>query len=183
MQAAIAALHARALQADDTDWAQIDALYAALERMQPSPVITLNRAVAVSKTQGAAPALAMIEPLADSCPGTSISMALKGALLLQLGRAAEARTAFDHAIAWANTAAEAVHIRMQIDRLIRWITNRLMRVRPAPVRPQPPRNKNDTSHVGSASDRTSLGQFVGQPPMDHRQSGTPPPLWKPSNGP
>jgi RNA polymerase sigma-70 factor (ECF subfamily) len=118
VQAAIAALHARARQAADTDWAQIDALYSALERMLPSPVITLNRAVAVSKTRGAAEALAMIVPLAGPLDGYFYYHGLKGALLHQLGRAAEARTAFDQAIARANTAAEAVHIRMQIDRLM-----------------------------------------------------------------
>ncbi len=53
IQAAIAATHARARQPEETDWAQIDALYAALERLQPSPVVTLNRAVAVSKVQRA----------------------------------------------------------------------------------------------------------------------------------
>ena len=54
VQAAIAALHARAARPEDTDWAQIDLLYGALEIMQPSPVVTLNRAVAVSKVRGAA---------------------------------------------------------------------------------------------------------------------------------
>ena len=54
VQAAIAALHARAETPEDTDWAQIDLLYGALEIMQPSPVVTLNRAVAVSKVQGPA---------------------------------------------------------------------------------------------------------------------------------
>jgi len=49
VQAAIAALHARAARPQDTDWAEIDALYATLERLQPSPVVTLNRAVAVAK--------------------------------------------------------------------------------------------------------------------------------------
>ena len=63
VQAAIAALHARARRAEDTDWAQIDLLYANLERLQPSPVVTLNRAVAVNKMRGPAAALAMIEPL------------------------------------------------------------------------------------------------------------------------
>src|SRR5271165_6488651 len=63
IQAAIAALHARASHAEETDWTQIDALYAALERLQPSPVVTLNRAVAVSKIRGPAVALDMIEPL------------------------------------------------------------------------------------------------------------------------
>jgi RNA polymerase sigma-70 factor (ECF subfamily) len=52
VQAAIAAMHARAMRFADTDWAGIDALYATLEQLQPSPVVTLNRAVAVSKTRG-----------------------------------------------------------------------------------------------------------------------------------
>ena len=65
VQAAIAALHARAKRAEDTDWAQIDLLYANLERLQPSPVVTLNRAVAVNKVRGPAAALEMIEPLGD----------------------------------------------------------------------------------------------------------------------
>src|SRR3954449_6564331 len=63
IQAAIAALHARAKRPKDTDWVQIDLLYGALEIMQPSPVVTLNRAVAVSKVRGPAAALEMIEPL------------------------------------------------------------------------------------------------------------------------
>ena len=67
IQAAIAATHARAGTPEQTDWAQIDALYTALERLQPSPVVTLNRAVAVGKVSGPAAALAMIEPLATGC--------------------------------------------------------------------------------------------------------------------
>ena len=119
VQAAIAALHARAARPEDTDWAQIDLLYAALEALQPSPVVTLNRAVAVSKTRGADAALAMIEPLAARLSGYFHFFGLKGALLLQLGRASEARAAFDRAIALANTAAEAAHIRRHLDRLIK----------------------------------------------------------------
>src|SRR4051812_25033103 len=65
IQAAIAALHARAARPEDTDWVQIDLLYGALEVMQPSPVVTLNRAVAVSKVKGPEAALAMIEPMAS----------------------------------------------------------------------------------------------------------------------
>ena len=118
VQAAIAALHARAERPEDTDWAQIDHLYAALERMQPSPVITLNRAVAVSKVQGAEAALAMIEPLEERLSGYFHFFGLKGALLLDLDRPDEARVAFDRAIALANTAAEAAHIRQRLDRLI-----------------------------------------------------------------
>jgi RNA polymerase sigma-70 factor (ECF subfamily) len=119
VQAAVAALHARAARSEDTDWAQIDALYATLEVMQPSPVVTLNRAVAVAKVRGAAQALAMVEPLAEQLAGYFYFFGVKGGLLLQLGRAEEARTAFAQAVARANTAAEAVHIRMQIDRLIK----------------------------------------------------------------
>src|SRR5580693_9304710 len=94
VQAAIAALHARAARPQDTDWAQIDHLYAALERMQPSPVITLNRAVAVAKVRGPAAALEMIEPLAPRLSGYFPFFGVKGALLMQLGRAEDARLAF-----------------------------------------------------------------------------------------
>ena len=117
VQAAIAALHARAARAQDTDWAQIDMLYATLERLQPSPVVTLNRAVAVAKLHGAQAALEMIEPLAPRLSGYFYFFGVRGALLQQLGRAGEAREAFNQAIALANTAAEAAHIRMHLDRL------------------------------------------------------------------
>ncbi|CAN5298434.1 RNA polymerase sigma factor [soil metagenome] len=117
VQAAIAALHARATTPEDTDWAQIDLLYANLERLQPSPVVTLNRAVAVSKIRGPAEALAMVEPLAERLTGYFYFHGLKGALLDQLGRAEEARESFARAIALANTPAEAAHIRQHLDRL------------------------------------------------------------------
>ena len=119
VQAAIAALHARAARAEHTDWAQIDLLYAALEELQPSPVVTLNRAVAVSKVRGAEAALAMIEPLAPKLSGYFYFFGVKGGLLMQLGRDAEARVAFDRAIALAHTPAEAAHIRMHLDRLMK----------------------------------------------------------------
>ena len=118
VQAAIAATHARAATAGDTDWAGIDGLYLALERMQPSPVITLNRAVAVSKLHGPAAALEMIEPLEKDLSGYFHFFGARGAFLLQLGRNKEARTAFDRAIALANTTAEAAHIRRHLDRLM-----------------------------------------------------------------
>ena len=117
IQAAIAALHARARRFEDTDWAQIEALYVGLERLAPSPVVTLNRAVAASKARGPAAALALIEPLEAALSGYFYFFGARGAFLLQLGRDAEARTAFDRAISLANTAAEAAHIRSQIDRL------------------------------------------------------------------
>src|SRR3546814_8704302 len=58
-------LHARAAKPEDTDWQEIDLLYGLLERLQPSPVVTLNRAVAVAKVRGAETALATIEPLEE----------------------------------------------------------------------------------------------------------------------
>ncbi len=119
IQAAIAAVHARAGRPEDTDWAQIDLLYAALESLQPSPVVTLNRAVAVAKVRGPAAALAMIEPLAPRLSGYFHFFGVKGYLLMQLARTREARVAFDRAIALANTAAEAAHIRLHLDRLMK----------------------------------------------------------------
>ena len=117
VQAAIAALHARATRAGDTEWSEIELLYGTLERMQPSPVVTLNRAVAVAKARGPEAALAMIEPLAAKLGSYFYFHGARGAFLQDLGRAQEARAAFDRAIALANTPAEAAHIRMQIDRL------------------------------------------------------------------
>ena len=117
IQAAIAALHARAMRAEDTDWAEIDLLYAALERLTPSPIITLNRAVAVAKVRGPAEALALIEPLEDRLSGYFHFFGVKGGLLMKIGRTSEAREAFNRAISLANTAAEAAHIRMHLDRL------------------------------------------------------------------
>jgi RNA polymerase sigma-70 factor (ECF subfamily) len=118
VQAAIAALHARAATFEETDWKGIDALYATLERLTPSPVVTLNRAVAVSKTKGPQAALDMIDPLEGKLSGYFHFHGARGGLLLQLERGREARIAFDKAISLANTAAEAAHIRMHIDRLI-----------------------------------------------------------------
>ncbi|MHB8527920.1 MAG: RNA polymerase sigma factor [Caulobacteraceae bacterium] len=117
IQAAIAALHARAERAEDTDWAGIDALYAGLERLEPSPVVTLNRAVAVDKSRGPAEALAMIEPLADRLASYFHYFGLRGAFLLRLGRTLEARAAFDRAISLAANPAEAAHIRARLDQL------------------------------------------------------------------
>ncbi len=124
VQAAIAALHARARRPEETDWVQIDLLYGTLERLQPSPVVTLNRAVATAKVRGPAAALDMIAPLAEPLAGYFHFHGLKGGLLLQLGRRDEAREAFDRAIALAHTAAEAAHIRMHLDRLMAEGTSR-----------------------------------------------------------
>jgi RNA polymerase sigma-70 factor (ECF subfamily) len=117
VQAAIAAVHARAARPELTDWEEIEQLYAVLEKQQPSPVVTLNRAVAVSKVKGPEAALAMIEPLAQQLSGYFYFFGVKGALLAQLCQGEEARMAFHRALALANTPAEADHVRKRLDRL------------------------------------------------------------------
>jgi RNA polymerase sigma-70 factor (ECF subfamily) len=117
IQAAIAGLHARAARFEDTDWRGIERLYATLELLQPSPVVTLNRAAALAKVEGPEAALAMVEPLGERLDGYFHYHGARGALLLQLGRECEARACFDQAIALAGTAAEANHIRQHLDRL------------------------------------------------------------------
>ncbi len=119
VQAAIAALHDRAQTAAETDWQEIEVLYAALEQMQPSPVITLNRAVALSKAQGPGAALALIEPLEERLDGYFHFHGVRGALHQQLGQVEAARVAYDRAIALAHTPAEAAHIRQHLDALLK----------------------------------------------------------------
>jgi len=119
VQAAIAALHARAETPEAVDWRGVERLYAALEIMQPSAVITLNRAVAVAKVDGAEAALAMIEPLADRLSSYPPFHGARGAFLLQLARPDEARKAFDRAVALASGVADASHIRRHLDRLMK----------------------------------------------------------------
>jgi len=118
VQAAIAALHARAATPGETDWAGIEGLYTALERMQPSPVVTLNRAVAVAKLHGPQAALDLIAPLEPALNGYFHYFGARGAFLQMLGREAEARAALDRAISLANSPAEAAHIRKYLDRLV-----------------------------------------------------------------
>jgi len=117
VQAAIAALHARAPRAAETDWAQIERLYATLEAMQPSPVVTLNRAVAVAKLSGPEAALDLLAPLGERLDGYFYYHGARGAFLDQLGRTEEARAAFGRAIGLAGSAMEAAHIRRHLDRL------------------------------------------------------------------
>jgi RNA polymerase sigma-70 factor, ECF subfamily len=117
LQAAIAALHARAPRAEDTQWQQIESLYQLLEALQPTPVVKLNRAVAVWKLQGPAAALAMIDPLKAELDAYFYLHGLRGTLLKELGRSAEARDALNRAIALANSMAEARLIRRELDSL------------------------------------------------------------------
>lgn len=117
LQAAIAVLHARATRPEDTLWKEIDSLYQALEALQPSPVVTLNRAVAVWKLHGPEAALAMIDPLESKLETYFYLHGLRGTLLKELNRLEEARDALHRAIALANSAAEARFIQRELDRL------------------------------------------------------------------
>ncbi|HET7924464.1 MAG TPA: RNA polymerase sigma factor [Rhodanobacteraceae bacterium] len=117
VQAAIAALHVRAAGPEDTAWKEIESLYRLLEALQPSPVTTLNRAVAVWKLRGPEAALATIEPLQSELDGYFYFHGLRGTLLKELGRSDEARVALNRAIALAKSVAEAKLIRRELDRL------------------------------------------------------------------
>ena len=117
LQAAIAALHASANRPEDTLWKEIDSLYQALETLQPSPVVTLNRAVAVWKLRGPAAALDMIDPLRAELDAYFYLHGLRGTLLKELNRLDEARAALNRAIALANSVAEAKLIRRELDGL------------------------------------------------------------------
>jgi RNA polymerase sigma-70 factor, ECF subfamily len=117
LQAAIAALHVRATGPADTSWKEIDSLYEALEALQPSPVVTLNRAVAVWKLRGPEVALEMIDPLKGELDAYFYFHGLRGTLLKELHRIDEAREALTRAIALAKSVAEAKLIRRELDRL------------------------------------------------------------------
>jgi predicted RNA polymerase sigma factor len=108
LQAAVAACHARAPTAADTDWARIAALYAVLARVMPSPIVELNRAVAVSMANGAAEGLVLVDALADepSLQRYHLLPAVRGDLLARLGRAAEAREEFERAAALTQNRRE-----------------------------------------------------------------------------
>jgi RNA polymerase sigma factor (sigma-70 family) len=108
LQAALAACHARARTADATDWAQIVALYDALSQVSPSPVVELNRAVAVSMAFGPAAALEIVDALAKepSLANYHWLPSVRGDLLAKLGRKAEARQEFERAAAMTRNARE-----------------------------------------------------------------------------
>jgi RNA polymerase sigma-70 factor (ECF subfamily) len=100
LQAAIAALHCRAARADDTDWRQIVLLYDLLERVQPSPVVSLNRAVAVAMADGPQPALALIDALAakGELDNYHLLHAARADLLRRLGSSEEAARSYTRAL-------------------------------------------------------------------------------------
>jgi RNA polymerase sigma factor (sigma-70 family) len=100
VQAAIAECHAVAASVDETDWERIVLLYEALGRLAPSPVVELNRAVAISVAQGPAAALPIVDGLvaAGSLPGSHLLPSVRGELLARLGRYDEARQELDLAV-------------------------------------------------------------------------------------
>jgi RNA polymerase sigma-70 factor (ECF subfamily) len=97
VQAAIAALHDRAPRPEDTDWPQIASLYATLTRIQPSPVVDLNRGVAVAMADGPAAGLPLIDALVDDLSGYHLFHSARADLLRRLGRSTEAREAYTRA--------------------------------------------------------------------------------------
>ena len=108
LQAALAACHARARRFEDTDWQAIASLYARLMQVAPSPVVELNRAVAVGRAQGPEAGLAIVDALADEPKLRDYAPlpAVRGDLLQQLGRLDEARGAFISAAALTDNARE-----------------------------------------------------------------------------
>jgi len=108
VQAAIAALHCQATRAEDTDWAQIVRLYDLLERLQPSPIVSLNRAAAVAMVQGPGAALALVDALASGgeLDRYHLLHAARADLLRRLGSAAEAAKSYARALALVTNDAE-----------------------------------------------------------------------------
>jgi len=108
LQAAIAACHARALTAEQTDWPQIATLYEALAHIAPSPIVELNRAVAVSMASGPAAGLEIIDNLRSepSLQNYYLISAVRGDLLFKLGRLDEARVEFDRAASLTRNSRE-----------------------------------------------------------------------------
>src|SRR2546422_840364 len=108
LQAAIAACHARALTPEETNWARIVALYDALARLAPSPVVDLNRAVAIAMASGPAAGLELVDALTSepSLKGYHLLPSVRGDLLAKLGRSDEARAEFERAAALTRNARE-----------------------------------------------------------------------------
>ena len=108
LQAAIAACHARAGTPEETDWTRIAALYDALSRLAPSPVVELNRAVAVSMASGPAAGLALVDALTaePALEGYHLLPSVRGDLLAKLGRFDEARDEFERAASLTRNARE-----------------------------------------------------------------------------
>jgi RNA polymerase sigma-70 factor, ECF subfamily len=106
IQAAISALHAEAAHPQETDWQQIAALYWVLYRMQPSPVVALNRAVAIAMAEGVDRGLDLLEPMADDLKDYMPYHAARADLLRRAGRVAAARAAYERVLELTQNAVE-----------------------------------------------------------------------------
>lgn len=115
--AAINAVHTSARDVRDTDWSQVVALYDQLVRLDPSPVVALNRAVAVAELDGPDVAMAAVDSLADSLDGYHAFHVTRADLLRRLGRSREAREAYDRAIELAGNTAETAYLTRRRDQL------------------------------------------------------------------
>jgi RNA polymerase sigma-70 factor (ECF subfamily) len=115
--AAINAVHTSARDARDTDWSQVVALYDQLVRIDPSPIIALNRAVAVAEVDGPEVALAAVDRLADTLAGYHAYHATRADLLRRLGSSAKSRAAYDNAIELAGNTAEIAYLTRRRDQL------------------------------------------------------------------
>ena len=111
----LAAINAVHTDGDATDWAQVVALYDHLVRLDGSPIVRLNRAIAIGERDGPAPGLALIDTLAPALQGYHAYHAARAQLLRRLGRAAEAREAYAAAIRLAENTAEVAHLTRQRD--------------------------------------------------------------------
>ena len=118
LQAAIAALHCRAPTAADTDWPQIATLYQVLYTHAPTPVVALNRAVAVAMARGPAAGLALIDPLASSLDTFHIFHAARADLLRRLGRPTDAAAAYRRALALATNDVERRYLAARLSALV-----------------------------------------------------------------
>ncbi len=117
LQAAIVAVHAGAPTYAETDWSEVVALYDALMRQQPTPVVALNRALALAELEGPEAALREIEPLAERLGGYHLYHAARGELLRRLGRDVEAAGAIQRALALTENPAEQRLLRRRLDDL------------------------------------------------------------------
>ena len=115
--AAINAVHTSARDIRDTDWSQIVALYDHLIRLDPSPIVALNRAIAVAELDGPEVALASVDRLAEPLAGYHAYHATRADLLRRLCRSAESRAAYDRAIELAGNTAEAAYLTRRRDQL------------------------------------------------------------------
>jgi RNA polymerase sigma-70 factor (ECF subfamily) len=115
--AAINAVHTDARDARDTDWSQVVALYDQLVRLDPSPIVALNRAIAVAEVEGPDVGLAAIDRLGDALDGYHALHVARAELLRRLERRAESRVAYDRAIALAGNTAEIALLSRRRDEL------------------------------------------------------------------